>query len=90
MQNFVGTLLVDSIGVAMAAFGCLNPLLAAFIHVSSELVFLNFRAASAVRVPCESLRRFVLSASSVRPPRSKVALAEVARHLVKHRDQAPR
>jgi Cd2+/Zn2+-exporting ATPase/Cu+-exporting ATPase len=40
MQNFVGTLVVDSIGVAMAAFGFLNPLLAAFIHVSSELAFI--------------------------------------------------
>ena len=30
MQNFVGTLTVDSIGVGMAAFGFLNPLLAAF------------------------------------------------------------
>lgn len=33
MQNFVGTLVVDSIGVGLAAFGFLNPLLAAFIHV---------------------------------------------------------
>jgi len=40
MQNFVGTLIVDTIGVGMAAFGFLNPLLAAFIHVSSELVFI--------------------------------------------------
>ena len=40
MQNFVGTLVVDSIGVGMAAFGLLNPLLAAFIHVSSELLFI--------------------------------------------------
>ena len=40
MQNFVGTLVVDTIGVGMAAFGMLNPLLAAFIHVSSELVFI--------------------------------------------------
>jgi Cd2+/Zn2+-exporting ATPase/Cu+-exporting ATPase len=40
MQNFVGTLVVDSIGVGMAALGFLNPLLAAFIHVSSELVFI--------------------------------------------------
>jgi heavy metal translocating P-type ATPase len=40
MQNFVGTLLVDSIGVGMAAFGYLNPLLAAFIHVTSELAFI--------------------------------------------------
>jgi heavy metal translocating P-type ATPase len=40
MQNFVGTLAIDSVGVAMAAFGILNPLLAAFIHVSSELAFI--------------------------------------------------
>jgi heavy metal translocating P-type ATPase len=40
MQNFVGTLVVDSIGVALAAFGFLNPLLAAFIHVSSEMTFI--------------------------------------------------
>jgi heavy metal translocating P-type ATPase len=40
LQNFVGTLAVDSIGVCMAAFGFLNPLLAAFIHVTSELTFI--------------------------------------------------
>jgi heavy metal translocating P-type ATPase len=40
MQNFTGTLVVDSIGVGLAAFGFLNPLLAAFIHVSSELLFI--------------------------------------------------
>jgi heavy metal translocating P-type ATPase len=40
MQNFTGTLVVDSIGVGMAAFGLLNPLLAAFIHVTSELAFI--------------------------------------------------
>ena len=40
MQNFVGTLVVDSVGVGMAAFGFLNPLLAAFIHVTSELAFI--------------------------------------------------
>jgi len=40
MQNFVGTLVVDSIGVGMAALGYLNPLLAAFIHVTSELAFI--------------------------------------------------
>jgi Cd2+/Zn2+-exporting ATPase/Cu+-exporting ATPase len=38
--NFVGTLTVDAIGVALAAFGLLNPLLAAFIHVASELTFI--------------------------------------------------
>ena len=40
IQNFVGTLVVDSIGVGLAAFGFLNPLLAAFIHVSSEMIFI--------------------------------------------------
>jgi len=40
MQNFVGTMVVDAIGVGMAAFGYLNPLLAAFIHVTSELGFI--------------------------------------------------
>jgi Cd2+/Zn2+-exporting ATPase/Cu+-exporting ATPase len=38
--NFVGTLAVDSVGVGLAAFGFLNPLLAAFIHVTSELAFI--------------------------------------------------
>jgi len=38
--NFAGTMLVDSLGMGLAAFGFLNPLLAAFIHVSSELVFI--------------------------------------------------
>ena len=40
IQNFVGTLAVDSVGVGMAAFGFLNPLLAAFIHVTSEMAFI--------------------------------------------------
>ncbi len=40
MQNFVGTLVVDAVGVGLAAFGFLNPLLAAFIHVSSEVAFI--------------------------------------------------
>ena len=38
--NFAGTLIVDSIGVGLAAFGFLNPLLAALIHVGSELAFI--------------------------------------------------
>ncbi|HTZ95806.1 MAG TPA: cation-translocating P-type ATPase [Terriglobales bacterium] len=40
MQNFVGTLVVDSVGIGLAAVGLLNPLLAAFIHVTSELAFI--------------------------------------------------
>lgn len=39
-QNFAGTLLVDGVGVALAAFGLLTPLLAAFIHIASELALL--------------------------------------------------
>jgi Cd2+/Zn2+-exporting ATPase/Cu+-exporting ATPase len=38
--NFAGTLAVDAVGVGLAAFGFLNPLLAAFIHVASELTFI--------------------------------------------------
>lgn len=40
MTNFAGTITVDGIGVGLAAFGYLNPVLAALIHVSSELVFI--------------------------------------------------
>lgn len=39
--NFVGTIGVDAAGIALAAFGFLNPLLASFIHVASELVFIS-------------------------------------------------
>ena len=38
--NFAGTIGVDAIGIALAAVGLLNPLLAAFIHVASELTFI--------------------------------------------------
>jgi heavy metal translocating P-type ATPase len=38
--NFAGTLGVDALGIGLAAFGMLNPLLAAFIHVASELTFI--------------------------------------------------
>jgi heavy metal translocating P-type ATPase len=40
MVNFAGTLIVDGIGVLLASLGYLNPLFAAFIHVSSELAFI--------------------------------------------------
>ncbi len=39
-QNFTGTLAIDAIGIALAAFGMLNPLIAAAIHVGSELAFI--------------------------------------------------
>ena len=40
MTNFTGTLAVDTVGVGLAAAGLLNPLLAAFIHVASEMAFI--------------------------------------------------
>ncbi|HXN44851.1 MAG TPA: cation-translocating P-type ATPase, partial [Xanthobacteraceae bacterium] len=39
-QNFTGTIAVDAVGMALASLGFLNPLLAAFIHVASELAFI--------------------------------------------------
>jgi P-type E1-E2 ATPase len=39
-QNFVGTIVVDVSGMALAACGLINPTLAAFIHVASELTFI--------------------------------------------------
>jgi P-type E1-E2 ATPase len=57
LQNFTGTLVVDSIGIVLAAVGVLNPLLAAFIHVTSELAFiLN----STRLIPSERGRQAVL------------------------------
>lgn len=55
MQNFVGTLAVDSVGVGLAAFGMLTPLFAAFIHVASELTFIlnSARLLPAERYQCE-------------------------------------
>jgi P-type Cu+ transporter len=38
--NFAGTIGVDMIGIALASVGLLSPPLAAFIHVTSELVFI--------------------------------------------------
>jgi hypothetical protein len=57
MQNFTGTLVVDTIGVGLAAFGFLNPLLAAFIHV----FFRNDshpqpRQVAPARVTCQQVR----------------------------------
>jgi heavy metal translocating P-type ATPase len=40
LTNFIGTLAVDGVGMGLAALGFLDPLLAAIIHVSSELVFI--------------------------------------------------
>ena len=52
--NFVGTLAIDAVGVCLAAAGVLTPLLAAIVHVSSEMAFiLN----SARLVPVSRLKR---------------------------------
>jgi Cd2+/Zn2+-exporting ATPase/Cu+-exporting ATPase len=40
MQNFTGTLVVDGVGIGLAMWGLLSPVLAALIHVTSELVFI--------------------------------------------------
>jgi Cd2+/Zn2+-exporting ATPase/Cu+-exporting ATPase len=39
-QNFAGTIAVDLVGIGLSAVGLLNPTLAAFIHVSSEMTFI--------------------------------------------------
>jgi heavy metal translocating P-type ATPase len=49
MTNFFGTLSVDAVGVALAAFGMLNPILAALIHVTSEMAFI-LNSARLIRV----------------------------------------
>jgi Cd2+/Zn2+-exporting ATPase/Cu+-exporting ATPase len=59
MQNFGGTLAVDAFGILLASAGLLNPLLAAFIHVASELAFIlnSTRLLSTnARVPYMALR----------------------------------
>ena len=50
MTNFFGTIAVDAVGVGLAAFGMLNPILAALIHVTSELAFI-LNSARLVRAP---------------------------------------
>ena len=39
-QNFVGTIGIDILGIVLAALGLLGPVLAAVIHVNSELAFI--------------------------------------------------
>jgi P-type E1-E2 ATPase len=40
MFNFIGTLVVDAIGMALAGFGLIGPTVAALIHVVSESAFI--------------------------------------------------
>ena len=39
-QNFAGTIVVDLAGMALASAGLLDPSVAAFIHVASEMMFI--------------------------------------------------
>jgi len=41
MQNFYGTLIIDGVGIVLAFLGFLNPILAAAIHIGSELLFIS-------------------------------------------------
>lgn len=40
MFNFAGTMAIDLVGIALASLGLLGPLLAALVHVGSELAFI--------------------------------------------------
>lgn len=40
MFNFLGTILVDTVGIGLAFCGLLAPIIAALIHVGSELAFI--------------------------------------------------
>jgi Cd2+/Zn2+-exporting ATPase/Cu+-exporting ATPase len=66
-QNFAGTIGVDTLGILLAAFGFLNPLLAAGIHVVSELVFI-LNSARLLPTP----EKTVTVASEPKPESAKV------------------
>ncbi|WP_211215799.1 heavy metal translocating P-type ATPase [Microbacterium indicum] len=40
MANFIGTIVIDLLGMSLAAFGFLSPVVAALIHVGSETAFI--------------------------------------------------
>jgi heavy metal translocating P-type ATPase len=58
LQNFGGTLVVDAIGMLLAGFGILTPLLAVLIHVASELTFI-LNSARLIPVRSRSTLRLV-------------------------------
>jgi P-type Cu+ transporter len=74
--NFAGTLIVDAIGVGLAAFGLLNPLLAAFIHVASELTFIlnSARLLPARSGNVQSARRNAVASDSSELPQGRLSL----------------
>ncbi len=51
MFNFWGTITVDTLGIGLAFFGLLAPIIAALIHVGSETGF-HSQLSSIVPVPC--------------------------------------
>jgi len=73
MFNFAGTLVVDAVGVGLAAFGFLNPVLAALIHVSSELIFILNSARLLSRSSKES-RLATLGDKMTLPPAERAAV----------------
>src|ERR1700751_5638041 len=58
MFNFWGTIAVDSLGIALAFLGLLAPIIAALIHVGSELAFI-LNSARLFRSPFRSHARAV-------------------------------
>ncbi len=58
--NFAGTIGVNMIGIALASVGLLNPPLAAFVHVTSELVFILNSARPPPRTQQERSRRLLI------------------------------
>jgi P-type E1-E2 ATPase len=64
--NFGGTVLVDFLGMGLAAFGMLGPIGAALVHVGSELAFIvnSARLFGPVRAVVEGAARSVASASA--------------------------
>jgi len=73
LQNFYGTLIVDTIEIGLAAAGYLNPLLAAFIHFASELTFIL----NSTRL--RPSRRHNLFQTEKRRPRDLIALLNQTR-----------
>ena len=78
LQNFVGTVAVDGVGIALAAAGVLTPLVAALIHVTSELVFV-LNAARLVSVGANDIpgRNLVFPSDSINPARLELRRATV-------------
>jgi Cd2+/Zn2+-exporting ATPase/Cu+-exporting ATPase len=65
MTNFAGTLLVDAAGIGLAMFGFLNPILAALIHVTSELIFI-LNSARLLQLSRESRSNPISAYSAIR------------------------